>query len=111
MKTGINATRLAIAAFIVPYVFALNPAMLFIDTGVLEVIQITATSIIGIFGVAAGLSGYLGGNLHWSLRLIVIAGGLLLIIPGGVTDIIGLVVIVAIFVIQYFLARKKPAAV
>ena len=110
MKTGINATRLAIAAFIVPYVFALNPAMLFIDTGVLEVIQITATSIIGIFGVAAGLSGYLGGKLHWALRILVIVGGLLLIIPGGVTDIIGLVVIVAIFVIQYFLGRKKPAA-
>ncbi len=109
MKTGVNATRLAVAAFIVPYVFAMNPAMLFIDTGVWEVIQITATSIIGIFGVAAGLSGFLGKPLHWILRILVIGGGLLLIIPGGVTDVIGLVVILAIFAIQYLLGRKKVA--
>ena len=110
MKTGINATRLAVAAFIVPYVFAMNPAMLFIDTTAWEVIQITATSIIGIFGVAAGLSGFLGRPLHWILRIVAIGGGLLLIIPGGVTDIIGLVVILIIFAIQYLFKRAKNAA-
>ena len=110
MKTGLNATRLAIAAFIVPYVFALNPAMLFIDTGVWEVIQITATSIIGICGVAAGLSGFLVRPLHWILRILAVAGGLLLIIPGGVTDIIGLVIIAVIFALQFFKKRAAKAA-
>lgn len=109
MKTGINATRLAIAAFIVPYVFAMNPAMLFVDTGAWEVIQITVTSIVGIFGVAAGLSGFLGRAMAWPLRVLIIAGGLLLIIPGGVTDIMGLVVILAIFALQYLFGRDKKA--
>jgi len=110
MKTGINATRLAVAAFIVPYVFAMNPAMLFIDTTPWEVIQIAITSVVGIFGVAAGLSGYLGRSMNWVLRVIIIAGGLLLIIPGGVTDIIGLAVIIVIFAIQYFVGRANNAA-
>ena len=111
MKTGINATRLAIAAFIVPYVFALNPAILFIDTGVWEVVQITISSIVGIAGVAAGLSGYLYRNLNWILRIVAIAGGLLLIIPGSVTDIIGIVIIVAIFLVQVFASRANKAVV
>ena len=110
MKTGINATRLAIAAFIVPYVFAMNPSMLFVDTNFWEVIQITVTSIIGIFGVAAGLTGHLGKKMHWILRIVIIGGGLLLIIPGGLTDIMGLVVILAIFAVQYLFGRKKANA-
>jgi len=110
MKTGINATRLAIAAFIVPYVFAMNPSMLFVDTNFWEVIQITVTSIIGIFGVAAGLSGFMGRPMHWLMRIVVIGGGLLLIIPGGLTDIIGLVIILTIFAVQYIFGRKKAEA-
>ena len=110
MKTGVNATRLAIAAFIVPYVFALNPAMLFIDTGVWEVVQITITAVVGIFGVAAGLSGFLAKPLHWALRLVIIAGGLLLIIPGSITDVIGLAVIVLVFLFQTFIVKKNVAA-
>ncbi len=110
MKTGINATRLAIAAFIVPYVFAMNPAMLFVDTEVLEVIQITVTSIIGICGVAAGLSGYLYRELNLAMRAVAIVGGLLLIIPGGVTDLIGIVIVVALFFFQFLGSRMKKAA-
>ncbi len=110
MKTGINATRLAVAAFIVPYVFAMNPAMLFVDTEAWEVITISLTALIGIFGVAAGLSGYLARPLNWAFRVMVIGGGLLLIIPGAVTDIIGLVLILAIFAVQYLLGRKAKTA-
>ena len=59
MKTGINATKLAIAAFIVPYIFAYSPAMLFVNvTSVWEVIQIVLSALLGIFGVAAGLEGF-----------------------------------------------------
>ena len=110
MKTGINATRLAIAAFIVPYVFAMNPAMLFVDTEAWEVITISLTALVGIFGVAAGLSGYLGRPMHWILRIIIIGGGLLLIIPGTVTDVMGLVLILGIFAVQYLFGRGKKAA-
>ena len=100
MKTALQATKLAIGAFIVPYVFALNPAMLFIDTTAGSVILIVATSLIGIFGVSAGLEGYILRNAAWWERLLAVAGGLLLIYPGLVTDVAGLVLVVIVVVAQ-----------
>lgn len=108
MKTAITATKLAIGAFIVPYVFALNPAMLFIDTTALEVIQISITSLVGIFAVSAALEGYLLRELHWYQRVISLVGGLLLIYPGLVTDAIG-VGLVALVVIMQIVTRKNAA--
>ena len=105
MKTALQATKLAIGAFIVPYVFALNPAMLFIDTSVGEVILIVITSLIGIFGVSAGLEGYVFRHAAWWERLLAIAGGLLLIYPGLVTDIIGLALVGIVVVIQFLEKR------
>ena len=105
MKTALQATKLAIGAFIVPYVFALNPAMLFIDTTAGEVILIVITSLIGIFGVSAGLEGYIFRNASWWERLLSVAGGLLLIYPGIVTDVIGLVLVGLVIVIQFLEKR------
>ncbi len=109
MKTAFTATKLAIGAFIVPYVFALNPAMLFIDTTVWEVILICITSCIGIFGVSASLEGYFFHNMTWYERILSAVGGLLLIYPGLVTDLIGLGLVAIVLVIQ--LLTKKKAAV
>ncbi len=106
MKTALTATKLAIAAFIVPYVFALNPAMLFVDTSVWEVVSICVTSLVGITAIAAALEGYLLSHLPWVLRVIVVAGGLLLIIPGIVTDVVGLS-LVAVVVIAQLVERKR----
>ena len=106
MKTALTATKLAIAAFIVPYVFALNPAMLFVDTNAYEVITICITSFVGIMGVAAALEGYLLTHMQWYWRVIVAAGGLLLIIPGLVTDVAGLG-LVAITVVAQMIDKKK----
>ena len=100
MKTAWNATRLAIAAFIIPYIFAFNNAMLFIDTTPFEVIQVIITSFIGMFLVASGLMGYMLKDLNWPMRLICIAGGLCLIIPGTVTDLMGVAVLAVMIVIQ-----------
>ena len=106
MKTALTATKLAIGAFIVPYVFALNPAMLFIDVeGVWEVVLICITSFAGIFGVSAALEGYFFTNMSWYERLISAAGGLLLIYPGAVTDAIGLGLVAVVLVIQ--IIKKK----
>ncbi|MBQ9986296.1 MAG: TRAP transporter permease [Oscillospiraceae bacterium] len=106
MKTAFTATKLAIGAFIVPYVFALNPAMLFIDTSAVEVVIICATSLIGIFAVSASLEGYFMTKMPWYQRVMSLIGGLLLIYPGEVTDIIG-VCIVAIVVVMQLIARKR----
>ena len=108
MKTALVSTKLAVAAFIVPYVFALNPAMLFVDTTVWEVILICITSVLGIFGVSAALEGYLRKPMAWYLRIISVAGGLLLIYPGLVTDIVGLALIGIVIFAQFFSKKSSP---
>ena len=105
MKTAFTATKLAIGAFIVPYVFALNPAMLLVNTTVPEVILICITSLIGIFGVSAALEGYLLRDMPVYQRLMCLAGGLLLIYPGVVTDVIGLGLFAVVVALQV-MSRK-----
>ncbi|MBO4954384.1 MAG: TRAP transporter permease [Clostridia bacterium] len=106
MKTAITATKLAIGAFIVPYVFALNPALLLIDTSAIEAVIICITSLVGIYAVSASLEGYLIHSMPWYQRIIIAVGGLLLIYPGVVTDVIGVAIVALIAVIQ-LLTRKK----
>lgn len=110
MKTAFNASRLAIAVFIVPYIFCYSPALLLIDTNVLEVVRISITALIGIFGVAAGLEGYLKHDMNIVVRILCIAGGLMLIMPSLLTDIIGIAVVVICVAFQYLLAGKKVTA-
>ena len=100
MKTALTATRLAIAAFIVPYVFAYSPSLLLVDTTVPEAIQVAITSMIGIFGVATALCGHLYKKVNWFFRFLLAAGGLTLIIPGTLTDIIGIVLVGGVVVYQ-----------
>ena len=113
MKTAFNATRLAIAAFIVPYIFAFSPVMLFeFSKGtstammVVQIIQICVTSLLGIFGVAAALNGFLYKKINPLFRFIMAVGGLCMMIPGTVTDLIGLVLVAGICVYQYLSAKK-----
>ena len=110
MKTAFNASKLAIAAFIVPYIFAMNPAMLLVDTSTLQVILVVVSSLIGIFGVAAGLNGYLFRPIHPLLRIVIAAAGLLMMDPTVMTDIVGIVLMAAVIAVQA-LGRKKAAAV
>ena len=109
MKTGITASRLAVAAFIVPYIFALNPQMLWIDATPFVMAKIASTSFIGIVGVAAGLSGYFVRPMASYERILTIAAGLCLIIPGITSDIIGLTVIIGVAVLSRM--RSKGNAV
>ncbi len=110
MKTAFTATKLAIGAFIVPYMFALNPKMLMIDATAFEIIQISITSLIGIFAVSASLEGYLLDKMSWYQRLISLAGGLLLIDAGLYTDIGGISLVAIILILQFFSGRKRKLA-
>ncbi len=111
MKTGINATKLAIAAFIVPYIFAYSPAMLFEGvSGVWPVLQIAVTSIVGLFAIAAALNGFFWKKIPMVLRLVLVAGGLCMMVPEALTDVIGLVAVGAIVVYQK-LTSKHAAKV
>ena len=110
MKTGITATRLAIAAFIIPFVFAYSPSILFVgDVVWYNVILIALTATIGMVGVAAGLSGYLVRPMNVVERVLTIAGGLCLIVPGTLTDVIGLALIALGVVLQLVLSKKQAA--
>ena len=111
MKTALNATSLAIAAFIVPYCFGLNPALLLIDlASPLQGVQVICSAFIGVFGVAAGLRGYAFDHMKWPLRIAIIAGGLLLIDPGAVTDLVGIAIVVGICAVQEITKRRRNAA-
>ena len=110
MKTGFNATKLAIAAFIVPYIFAMNPSMLFIGTTAFDVVSIAVTSVAGLFGVASALNGYLYRPINPIFRVLLVAGGLCMMIPGAVTDLIGVVLVAAIVLFQRASAKRHAAA-
>ena len=110
MKTGVNATKLAIAAFIVPYIFAYSPALLFENvSGWWEVTQICISALLGIFGIAAALNGHLYKKAPWYFRLLLVAGGLGMMIPGTLTDVVGLALVALVIVVQYWSAKREKA--
>ena len=112
MKTGLNATKLAIAAFIVPYIFAYSPALLFENiSGWWEVTQICISALLGIFGIAAALNGHLYKKVPWFFRLLLVAGGLGMMIPGTLTDVAGLALVAVVVVVQYLSAKREKATI
>ena len=76
----------------------------------LEALPMIITAIFGLVGIGGGFIGYLNGHLKWPLRLVSIAGGLCMVIPGTMTDIIGAVLVVAVFLITKFLKKEPKAA-
>ena len=113
MKTAFNATRLAIAAFVVPYIFAFSPIMLFefeagMSTGMrfVESVLIVLTSLIGLFGIAAALNGFLYRPVNPLFRLLMAAGGLCMMIPDHISDVVGLVLVGGVVLFQRMGAQK-----
>ncbi len=110
MKTAFNATRLAIAAFLVPYIFCLNPSMLLIHTTGLQVVNIVITSFIGMFAIAVACEGYMLRPVNAVWRIICAVSGLLMLYPGLVTDLIGIGVLVLLFVLEWAGMKKEKHA-
>ena len=108
MKTGVTATRLAIAAFIIPFIFAYSPEMLLVgDLVWYEVALLVITAILGMIGVAAGLSGYLLKEMNVLERALTIAGGLCLMVPGAKVDLVGVVILAAVVAMQLCIRRRR----
>ena len=112
MKTAWNATRLAIAAFIIPYIFAYNNALIFVgsDVNFLSVASIVISATLGMASIASGLMGYLIRDMKAISRVALVIGGLLMVIPGTVTDLAGLAVLVVVLVLQRIENKKDKAA-
>lgn len=109
MRTALNASRLAIAAFLVPYVFALNPAMLFIDTVWYEVVLIVLSSFIGMISISVALEGYLIHEVNPLGRILCAAGGLALLIPGTLSDLAGLVALAIVLAAQIIENKRRKS--
>lgn len=116
MKTGFTATRLGIAAYIVPYMFVLNPILVLVNVDNLSAplflmmaIKAIVTALIGMIGLASGSTGFFKTSCQIWERVLLIVGGLMLIDPGTLTDIAGIGIILLIYFIQK--AREKRTAV
>ncbi len=127
MKTAFNATKLAIGAFIIPYMFVYNSQMLMIDASIGRILFIIVTALIGMFGISVALEGYgfnFTGILHGSKkpaalvisldvfeRILFATAGLLCVIPETRSDIIGLIMIAILIayqlIVKKFLLTKK----
>lgn len=119
MKTGFISVRLALAGFIVPYLFVYEPAMLLIDpaglpmnavdfpmASILDIAMVAVTSIIGVIGIGAALEGYFATHMNVLMRLVLGVGSLLMLVPEPFTDGIGLVIVLALFTVNYLQSKK-----
>lgn len=105
-KVGFTAMKLGVAAFIAPYMFIFNQAMLLIGSPI-EVIIVIITSLLGTFALACGMQGWLWGKaVSFVYRIPLIAGAILLIKPGVITDVIGLAVLIATFLVHRALLKR-----
>lgn len=113
MRTALESTKLAIAAFIIPYMFVYNPHMLLLnDPSAMDIVQILLSALFGMFGLSAGLEGYAFRKCNIIERVLFAASGFMLIVPETITDIIGFCLIITIIVIQIVhnqLDKKKAA--
>ena len=107
MRTGFAAVKLAIAGFIVPFMFVYSPQLMLIDTSFLEGVRVTVGACIGVFMIGVAVEGYLFTNVNILSRLLAAAGALALIDSGIHTDVIGLILLVVLVASQYFFAKRQ----
>ena len=105
-KTGVIASKLAVGAFIVPYIFVYAPAMLLIGTTPLGLLQNLITACGGMFGVGAAMIGFCLAPMNWAERVLFAAAGLMLIDPGTLTDVSGILMLGAGLFIQWRKSRS-----
>ena len=111
MKTGWASVKLALAGFILPYMFVYNTDLLLLDTPLAKAIQVAVTAAVGVFLISTAVEGYLFTKVNIVLRIASLIGAYLLIDSGLVTDIAGIVICAVVFVFQKAAAKKSaPAA-
>ena len=107
LKAGFSASKLAIAAFIIPYIFVMSPQLLMLNAEWYQIIQIVATSLVGMFGVSMCMEGFWKLKLNVIQRVLALVGGLMLIDPGTYTDIIGVALVGSVLLWQMIQNRKQ----
>ena len=106
-KTGYKAVRLAFCSFLMPYLFVYNPVLL-MEGGVLDILWSLVTALIGAYLLASGFEGFFfRWSLKWFERPLMILGAVMLIVPGMVTDLVGIAIIVVEFVTEFMFKRSE----
>ncbi len=111
MKTGVNAAKLAIAAFVIPYIFVLSPSILMIKATVPTLIWVTITALLGMLGLGVSMIGFFITNANILERIIFFVGGLMMIDPGGFTDLVGVGLLATATIIQVLKKRRQKHSV
>ena len=109
MKTGVTAFKLALAGFLVPYIYVYNPMLLFIDVVPMVMVQAICTALIGVFLLAMFSIGFFKAHLAWYMRILAFGGAIGLLIPGTTSDLAGLAVLAVIYIVQTAKAKKNAA--
>lgn len=109
MKTGIVSVKLALAGFIIPYMFVYNNQLLLIDTSLIQGIQVALTACIGVFLISAAVEGFLYTKVNIVMRVIMLAGAFLLIDSSLITDLLGIGTFIITIIVQKTLAKKTCA--
>ncbi len=110
LKTGVNASKLAIAAFLIPYIFVASPVLLMIDATPGALLWATVTALVGMIGLSGAMIGYLLAPINWYMRILFFVGGLMMVDPGSITDIVGAIILVACMGLQYYKKKKLNEA-
>jgi len=110
MKTGFAAVKLAIAGFIVPFMFVYSPQLLLINTSFLEGLRVTIGACLGVFMIGVAVEGYLFVRTNVVMRLIAACGALALIDSGIYSDMVGFGALVVLLSYQYFSSRNNKNA-
>lgn len=112
IRTGVISAKLAIAAFIIPYMFVFSPELLMIDASFLEIIWVVLTALCGMIAIGAGMVGYWYRKVHWLERIIAVIAGLMMMYPESMSDVIGIAIFAGLIVLQIFYKNNKnqPAA-
>jgi len=108
--TGVTASKLAIGAFIVPYIFVLNPAMVLIGTTPYLLLMNLVTAFGGMFGIGVAMIGFCMAPMNWAERVLFAVGGLMLIDPGIATDLSGLGLLTVGLLIQWWKQKTLTTA-
>jgi TRAP transporter 4TM/12TM fusion protein len=109
-RTQWLAMMLALSGFIIPFSFAYDPAILLIDAGFVHIVLRTAAAALGIVMLGAGLIGYLAAPARWWERASLVAGAFLLIFPGLIGDLVGVLCFVGVWVSQRATGRRQATA-
>lgn len=110
-KTGIQAFKMASAGFLIPYMFVLSPALLGLNSSLIQILLVAFTALVGVVALASANEGWFLTKSNWIQRLLMLGAALTLIKPGGYTDLIGFAMFITVIVYQKLVTSKKETEV